>query len=122
MDTWYPSNLNDDWPCGIDYNTVCKKKIMKPSYITIKKDIQIRNGLRVLRDFLRYTFTPAFGIVQGIGSLLALASMFAAAIMDEPLFMLLIFCVYTAAFFTAMLASLISFSRYRNHYNKVFNK
>jgi hypothetical protein len=88
---------------------------MKPEYSFIKKDIQIRDVLRVVRDYLRYTYTPAFGIVQGIGSLLALASMFAAAMNDEPLIILLIFCVYIAIFSTAMLASLFAFRRYRNH-------
>jgi hypothetical protein len=95
---------------------------MKPDYTFIKKDIEMRNVLRLVRDYLRYTFTPAVGFVQGIGSLIALASMFAAAMIDEPLIMLLIFCVYVSIFFTAMLVSLIAFYRYRNHYNKVFNK
>jgi hypothetical protein len=95
---------------------------MKPDYHFIKKDIQLRAVLRVVRDYLRYTYTPAFGFFQSVGSLLALASMFAAAMNDEPLIILLIFCVYVSIFFTAMLVSLLSFYKYRTHYNNVFSK
>jgi uncharacterized membrane protein len=46
-----------------------------------------------IAEFLRYAFTPSFGLIG-----------------------------YTAFFALAMVLSFIQFRRYKNHYNKVFDK
>lgn len=68
--------------------------------------------VRVLSDYLVYTFTTATAIVLVTGALIALTAIVVFAL-DEPVLIVAIFSVYLGIFLTAMAAGLVGFLKYR---------
>jgi len=69
-------------------------------------------------DFIRYTFTAAFGLIQSVGSLGSLVAI--VLVLNEPLWVIVIFCLYVSVFFSAMAISFFNWRKYRNHYKNIF--
>lgn len=88
----------------------------------MKSHLKISNqwdGLRrQVNDYLRYTFTPMFGLLLSIGSLGTLATI--AILRDNPPLVLKLFYLFVIIFFCAMVVSFLAWRRYRKFYNSVF--
>lgn len=85
----------------------------------IKMIIRSHPFLMNVGDYLRYTFTGAFGFVQCIGSLVGLIIIVLAK--NNPLLILIIFCLYITLFTVAMVITFFKWRKYRTHYKRVFN-
>jgi hypothetical protein len=75
-----------------------------------------------IAEFLRYAFTPSFGVIMWGGAYAGLWIMAVLLFVIQPLVAATILIGYTAFFALAMVLSFIQFRRYKNHYNKVFDK
>lgn len=71
-------------------------------------------------DFIRYTFTAAFGLMQSIGSLFTLITML--LVLNEPLWVITIFCLHVSIFFSAVVISFFNWRKYRSHYKNLFKR
>lgn len=83
----------------------------------LKRDKTLTDTLKVLSDYLRYTFTPAFSLVLLICGLGAFAIMTILFYRFEPLMAVLIFCSYAGFLLVVMVASFRKWKRYKEFYN-----
>lgn len=82
--------------------------------MSVKGTIRRRSFYRQASDYLRYTFTPMFGIMNSLGSIGGLTTV--AIVRDNPTVIIGIFCVYMVIFLGAMVVSFFTWLRYRKFY------
>jgi ABC-type nickel/cobalt efflux system permease component RcnA len=91
---------------------------MPYNYGFIRSAMQRQERMRLVGDYMRYTFTAAFGIVQSMGALVTLIIM--VLVRNNPLLILEIFCLYVGIFLVAMVISFFAWRKHRRFYKSVF--
>jgi len=104
-------------PAVVEYLT---QFAMPYSYGFIRSAMQRQERMRLIGDYLRYTFTAAFGIVQSIGALVTL--IITVLVRNNPLLILNIFYLYGSIFLVALVISFFSWRKHKRFYNSVFKK
>jgi len=94
--------------------------VMPYNYQFIRNAMRRQERMRMIADYMRYTFTPAFGIVQSIGALVTLITM--VLVRNNPLLILNIFFLYTIIFLVAIVISFLAWRRHKRFYKSVFQK
>lgn len=80
--------------------------------------LKIEHILRKWNDYLRYTFTPTFGLMMLVASLAGFGIMAVLLFQFQPLVAVVVVCSYTTIFLLAMVLSFLHWKRYKNFYQK----